>query len=238
VYSAAGDSSSAALYFVYHQFEVSKLFIMKIIANIIVSHLAFLAFFGGVAFAFAFSPAEDPVASPPPPTTEMGGRADMTEKRKEMAVDKVVERRAELTERSQDRIINLAANMSNRIDAAITRMQNIIDRITSRIEKLEGSDLDTVTATNALASAQLSIDAAKEAMVIIDSEVSFAVESEDVRNQWQSVRAMYIEIHNHLKTAYSEIKASIAALKTTRTQEMPAEAVPAEAEIESEVTSQ
>lgn len=191
---------------------MSNLIIMKIIANIIISHVAFLAFFGGVAFAFAQEEVT-PLALPPNVPSEEP--VVVVSEEVEVSAD-LTGTRTTLNERAQERIVNLAANMSNRIDAVITRMQNIADRIATRIDKLTGADVDTVTATSALASAQLSIDAAREAMVGIDTEVAIAVGAADPRTSWQTVAGTYTEVRDHLKTAHAEIKASVTALQTTQ----------------------
>lgn len=216
MYSAAGDSSLAALYFVYIRVRDRNVLIMKTIANIIVSHVAFLAFFGGVAFAFA---QEETSTLTPPPNEVLKENVIMTEVTNNFPIDTAVknpERTGQLSQRAQDRIINLAANISNRIDAVITRLQNIADRIASRITKLGDSDVDTITAASALASAQISLDAAKAAMLIIDTEVVTAVGSADVRMAWQSVTSIYTTARNHLGTAHTEIRAAAEALQTTR----------------------
>jgi hypothetical protein len=188
---------------------------MKTIANILISHLAFLAFFGGVAYAFA-QEQEAPRMTPPPQNELSTERAD--EKAERVADRQAVQegKRTVLNERTQERIINLAANMSNRIEATTARLQNISNRLVSRIEKMEGSEVDTDTAIAALASAQISLDAASAAMENIDTEVTQAVGSEDMRSTWFTVKNTYVTATNHLKTAHSEIVASVAALKSPR----------------------
>ena len=220
---------------------------MKTVTNIIVTHAAFLALFGGAALAFA----QDAGALlPPPPIAdrveaftenqeekkaqfeekkeEMAEDAtarreafaadtearqeQLQEKREEMAAD-MDQRRAQLQERTQERITNLAANVSNRMEAAVTRIQDITDRTESRIEKLSELGMDTSEAEAALASAQLSIDAAVDAVSNIDAEVSYAVGSEDARAEWKNVRVSYTNIGDYLKTAHAELRATIAALK-------------------------
>jgi len=123
------------------------------------------------------------------------------------------DRRAELDDRTKQRITNLAANISNRMDAATARMQNIIIRLESRINKLTAAGLDTSEAVAALASAQVSINAAASALQTIDVSVQAAVTSEDPRAAWQTVKRTYGDIRAQLQTAYTEIQTAIQALK-------------------------
>jgi len=122
-------------------------------------------------------------------------------------------RRAEMNDRSRERITNLAANISNRMDAAAARIQNIITRLQSRIDKLSGAGLDTTEASVALASAQTSIDAALVSLNRIDVTVQAAVTAENPREAWSEVKAVYMSIQSELRTAHTEVKASVQALK-------------------------
>lgn len=193
-----------------------------IITNIIISHVAFLSFFGGVALAFA---QEQEAPTPPPPNEQMKQQTQASEPvvlNEESDIPRIqqvenrITQQTELSARSQERIINLAANMSNRIDAVTVRLQNIADRVASRIEKMEGGDVDIQTAVSALASAQLSLDTAKTAMTSIDADVTMAVSTVDARSAWRSVKNNYSSVRDQLKTAHAEITMSVEALKTPR----------------------
>ena len=138
-------------------------------------------------------------------TTQADARADMQQER--------AERRAELNDRTKQRVTNLAANISNRMDAAAARMQNIITRLESRIDKLQSAGLNTTEATVALASAQTSIDAAVIALTRIDVTVQTAVTAEDPRAAWEEVKVAYGSIRAQLRTAITEMRASVQALK-------------------------
>jgi len=125
----------------------------------------------------------------------------------------IAERRAVMNERSKERITNLAANVSNRMDAAVDRLQNVIDRLDSRMEKLTAAEVDTETAAQILASAQTSLDAATAQLLTIDVEVQAAVSAEDPRAAWQDVKALYQNIREQLQTSHAEIKATVTELK-------------------------
>ncbi len=140
-------------------------------------------------------------------------RKEQFEEKRAEIQENIAERRIKLQERAQERITNLAANMSNRMDAVIERIQNIINRLDSRIEKLSDRGVDTAAAEAALASAQISIDAAVAEIATIDIEVTAAVSSEDARTAWSGVKESYTTIRDHLKTAHTELRASVEALK-------------------------
>jgi len=145
-------------------------------------------------------------------TTQADARASSSAARADMQQERA-ERRAELNDRTKERITNLAANISNRMDAAAARMQNIITRLESRIDKLQSAGLNTTEATVALASAQTSIDAAVIALTRIDVTVQTAVTAEDPRAAWEEVKVAYGSIRAQLRTANTEMRASVQALK-------------------------
>lgn len=204
---------------------------MKALKNIIITHAVMLALFGGAAMAFAqetsSSTAEVATSSRMTPEEREARAADRASttreniaERKEAAEAKRTEikevreeKRIELKTTTKNRLTNLAANISNRMETVIDRIQNITDRIASRIAKLKEKGVDTEAAEAALASAQISIDAAMDEIENIDAEVAAAISSENVRANWADVRETYSVIKNHIMTARTELRASVAALK-------------------------
>lgn len=204
---------------------------MKTITNIIITHAVFLLLFGGAALALALEETQSPEAlqrqskehreeflanvqkHQQEREEKVAELQTNTEERRAEVQAKRVERRAQLQERAQERITNLAANLSNRIEAAITRLQNIIDRLHSRIEKLKDLGVDTTEAEVILDSAQLSIDAAIAEISDIDERVAEVVGSEDVKTAWAETKAIYRNVSDQLKTARTELQATVAALK-------------------------
>lgn len=125
----------------------------------------------------------------------------------------VEERRTQLQARAQERILNLAANMSNRMEAAIARIENIGIRLENRISKLSTQGINTTEAEASLASAKLSIEAAKLSIAEIDELVTNTVKAEDARKDWIEVRKTFLTTRDHLRTAQTELQASVVALK-------------------------
>jgi uncharacterized protein (DUF2342 family) len=99
------------------------------------------------------------------------------------------------------------------MEAAIERIQNIIDRLGSRFEKLEEMGVETTDAKAGLASAQISVDNASAEIATIDEDVAAAIGSEDARAAWPVVKEKFSNIRDHLKTAHSELRNSVAAVK-------------------------
>lgn len=118
-----------------------------------------------------------------------------------------------LDRRVQERITNLAANISNRFDGIIARMQNIIDRLSQRIEKQASAGYDVGAARASLDSAQRSLDEAKQQMTDIDEAVADALGSTDPRTKWKGVRAKFVTARDAIKIAHGELRNTIITLK-------------------------
>jgi len=125
----------------------------------------------------------------------------------------VNERQVTLQARGQERVTNLAANMSNRMEAVTARLENIAKRIETRINKLAAAGIDTQNAAAGLASARMSIEKAQTEIATIDAAVLAAVSSEDFRASWQTLKARYTIIKDHLKTAHTELRNALLELK-------------------------
>jgi exonuclease VII small subunit len=119
-----------------------------------------------------------------------------------------------LNARAQERITNLAANISNRFDAIIARLQNITSRLNTRIEKLDNAAVDTSAAKQSLEAAQTALDAARADMRGIDAKVLQVVGSTNPKADWQEVRATFISAREHVRTAHSELRSTVQHLKT------------------------
>lgn len=111
-----------------------------------------------------------------------------------------------LTDQERQRITNLAANTSNRLEATINRLQNIIDRTERRIFLTQNAGTDTTSASQALAAAQTSLDTAKLLLKDIDEDVFRFVHSQDPIQNWQIVRDIYVG-------AESNIQSTVIALR-------------------------
>lgn len=125
------------------------------------------------------------------------------------------ERQSALSLVRQQRITNLAANISNRMDAAITRLFSIIDRLETRIVTLTQRGVDTAAAEAALQRASLSLAEAQSLMSDIDTLVYQATTSEQPAADWQPLKERYRTVAGLIRTTHTELRAVIAALKTS-----------------------
>ena len=143
-------------------------------------------------------------------TTE---RSEAIRLKKEEIQTNRADRKAVLQASAQTRITNLSANLSNRMDAAVNRMQNVIDRLTSRINKLNELGIDTSTALDSLDKAQQEIDQAKTILSTIDDDVANFVGSEDPRANWQKLKLTFTEIRDSIKASHQSLRATVENLK-------------------------
>jgi hypothetical protein len=138
--------------------------------------------------------------------------ADMAERRDDR-VELRSERRAALTEVRQKRIINLAANLSNRMDASTERLFSIISRLETRIQKLEQNGVVTDAAEDKLREAAQAIAEAKSLLGDIDTLVYSATTSEAPQADWQNLRTHYQTIATKIREAHALLRETIALLK-------------------------
>ena len=147
------------------------------------------------------------------------------------------ERRAALSEVRQQRIINLAANISNRMDAAVARLFTIIDRLESRLQKLEQQGVDTAAAKSSLQEAAQSLAEAKTALADIDTAVYNATTGEEAYTAWQDLRAHYQSIATSIRSTHASLRAVIAALKTSLPDPSTLRETPRNTSVEEPVTT-
>lgn len=118
-----------------------------------------------------------------------------------------------LTEANQKRITNLSANISNRLDAVVARLFNIITRIESRIILLKQQGFNTSNSESELRNATAKLVNAKNLLTKIDTLVLEAVTSEQPYTSWQTVRIHYEEIMQLIREAYASLKETVTLLK-------------------------
>lgn len=121
--------------------------------------------------------------------------------------------RGALTERIQDRIINLSRNMEGRMRAALERLEQIIGRMDSRIQKLEAEGVDTAQAETVLALAQESLKTAREALDGIDSTVVASITSDNPAASFPALRERYTTARNAIKDTHTHLQTMLAVLK-------------------------
>lgn len=129
------------------------------------------------------------------------------------------ERQGTLSPRGQERVTNLAANLSNRFDVVIERLFNVMNRLESRLGKLETSGTDVSQARNFLSTARTSLAQARENMSTIDSQVALMVGSPNPREAWRSLRTTYSNTRELVRSAHADMRAAILSLQATTTED-------------------
>lgn len=146
--------------------------------------------------------------------------ANRTERQEEREINRAErqeirqERQAELTEVRQQRVINLAANVSNRFDATISRLFKIVERLESRLIKLESNGADISGAQASLRQASANLTEARSLMLTIDTEVNAATTSNNPRAAWQAVKARYQQVAELIRSAHANLRQAVAQIKT------------------------
>jgi len=114
----------------------------------------------------------------------------------------------------QVRITNLLANMSNRLEAAITRLQTILIRIESRAVKLKSEGYDVSIVETHIADAHISLTRAKELIDGIDKYVADVVTSQKPRDSWGALRERILNIKLELLNVKLSLRSAVGSMKT------------------------
>ncbi len=148
-------------------------------------------------------------------------RSENIEARQELQAERVetrqniqAERKGALEAARQERVMNLSANISNRMDAAILRIENIIERFAERIEKISATGVNVDAARNKLNEASRLLEEAKNKISNIDSLVYNATTSNEPRSEWQKVKATYKEAGTLIRASHAALRETLALLKT------------------------
>jgi hypothetical protein len=120
----------------------------------------------------------------------------------------------------QIRVVNLAANISNRVEATVTRFEFIIVRIDSRLTKMEAEGYMTSDARFYLSEARKSLDGVKLSLVGIDEKVVAFTTSENYWMSWLDVRDTFRDIQTQLQSTKRLLSEALADMKL-RTAEGP-----------------
>lgn len=113
-----------------------------------------------------------------------------------------------LSTQTQNRIRNLAANISNRFDATIERLQQISSRVASREQKQITAGLNTAEATTQRQQGEHHLQIARSNMEHIDTRVEQAITATDPSTAWTSVHTHYTQTARELQTSYDALYAA------------------------------
>lgn len=128
-----------------------------------------------------------------------------------------VQRKAALQIQGQKRITNLAANMSNRMEAAVSRMQNVVTRLKSRLAILESENVDTAAARAELTATETKITLASNILKTIDAAVAAFVASENPKEAWLPVRNTFGTTRDAILAAHTGLQTTLDLIKASTT---------------------
>ena len=140
-------------------------------------------------------------------------RATNVNNRLENVRENIAERQITLSATTQQRIKNLAANISNRLEAAITRLTQIHNRLESRIQKMKAGGVDTTAAEASLLLAKTELEGATALLSNIDLEVHNATTANTPVTLWQDVKKRYQDAATLIRSAHANLRKAIAELK-------------------------
>lgn len=146
-------------------------------------------------------------------TSRLEDRVASSTQRREDRQELQNQRQAALNAVRQQRVLNLSANLSNRLDAVSNRQLTIITRLESRINKMTAAGFDTNAASVKLREASDAASRAKSKLASIDNIVNSATTSTEPQNRWASVRETYRDIISDTRLAHAALKEVVILLK-------------------------
>ena len=118
---------------------------------------------------------------------------------------------ATLSPTAQTRITNLTALLSNREDSSVRRLQNVSDRLTTRLAILKAAGKDVSSAESHLADTKRNLDVAKSSLNTIDKAVATFIGSSNPLESWKNLKTTYANINTNIRAAYDALKAAVTA---------------------------
>lgn len=118
-----------------------------------------------------------------------------------------------LTPEEQQRVINLAANISNQLEATLRRYEMIVSRLETRTSLVENAGGDTTIARQYLTQLQGDVATGETQLQQIDQRVSAMATAANPAAAWQPIKLTYRNTADVLLAARTNAIATIAALK-------------------------
>lgn len=118
-----------------------------------------------------------------------------------------------LSKEKQLRIINLSANISNRLDAALNRHTQIADRLKSRIEKLNQQGFNTTKTKTILIEIKKNLEETKNSLKDIDSLVYEMATAPNPSQNWPKIKTLYQDSVSKITKNQTDLKHLLSLLK-------------------------
>lgn len=138
---------------------------------------------------------------------------EMIVDQREDVKDDMKEQRAKLSERTQNRIINLARNMIERIKAAMGRIDNIATRMETRIEKLSKQGINTDAASAEVEYTRNALNDARDTLETLDADVQHTVFSDSPKENFKKLREAFTSAKNSVQSAHTHLLTALNLLK-------------------------
>ncbi len=129
--------------------------------------------------------------------------------------------RAALSSLAQTRLTNLAANVSNRMDAYVRRITNVTDRLESRMNKMAEAGYDINTARIKIDETRRELQTAATTLSSIDTIIANFVGSENPRAYWQTAKETYQTAREAIKAAHRGTVETLLILKSAQKVSSP-----------------
>lgn len=127
-----------------------------------------------------------------------------------------------LSSEKQLRIINLAANISNKSDAYRSRLSTIADRAESRMQKLEADGYEVSNVRNFISEARSSLENADATLNNIDLRVTQFVTSAEYVTAWDEIRNIFITEKSELEAAKAHLVNAVDEMYRVQVQDIRA----------------
>lgn len=116
-----------------------------------------------------------------------------------------------LSPKTKEKVTELAADMKNKMEANALRLQNISNKINSVVDRTPVDSQTSLIKSN-LAKANTLISNSNNSLKNIDVEVSKAVNSDDPKSAWLTVRQQFSDAENNIKQTYQILNEVFSAI--------------------------
>lgn len=132
----------------------------------------------------------------------------------ELMRQRIQERRLQLAPRVKDRVMNLFANVTARIEAAIARLENIASRIESRASKIDAAGGDTTVARAHIDEARRAMNDAREALTSAKAtSLESIVDAQSPLELFSGLRSKVVTVREALIRARQALMDAVKALE-------------------------
>ncbi len=115
----------------------------------------------------------------------------------------------------QTRIINLCANISNRFEATLARLENITKRLEARMRIMNTQGLQVDDAAILLLEVQTTLNTARVQLENIDSEVFAVATGDNPQSSWKQLRTTFTKTYKTIQQAQEQLKEVVILLKNS-----------------------